>query len=119
MSHKISWKDVPKEEVTPAMTRQMIYGEKIMITRLSFKDGFEVPTHSHENEQITQVFKGTIRFWFGENREEEFDLHAGEVVVIPPNVPHAALMIGDVEASDTFAPPRQDWIDGTDDYLKK
>ena len=62
MSRKTSWEDVPKEAVTPAMTRQMIYGEKIMITRLSFKDGFEVPTHSHENEQITQVFKGTIRF---------------------------------------------------------
>ena len=119
MPQKISWSTHPKEEVAPGMTRQMIYGEKIMICRLSFKDGFEVPTHSHHNEQITQVIKGTIRFWFGENREEEMDVHAGESVVIPPHLPHAARMIGEVEASDTFSPPRQDWIDGTDDYLRK
>ena len=47
------------------------------------------------------------------------DLNAGDSVVIPANLPHEALMIGDVEEIDNWAPPRQDWIDGTDDYLRK
>lgn len=118
MPQKINWDEITEEQVTPTMTRKMVYGDKIMITRLSFKDGFEVPLHSHENEQISQVVSGTIRFWFGENKEEVMDLHAGDSVVIPSNLPHAALIIGDAVAIDTFSPPRQDWIDGTDDYLR-
>jgi quercetin dioxygenase-like cupin family protein len=119
MLQKLSWFDIPTEEVTPKMVRKIVAGEKLMIVKMKFKDGFHVPMHHHENEQITQVFSGTIRFWFGEDRSEEIDVHAGELVVIPPNMPHEGLMIGDVEAMDTWTPPRQDWLDGTDDYLRK
>ena len=119
MIKKINWDDVPSEQVTPSMERKLIYGEKVMIARMNFKDGFRVQLHHHENEQITSVLSGTIRFWFGENKEHTMDLHAGDSVVIPANLPHEALMIGDVEEMDTWAPPRQDWLDGTDDYLRK
>jgi quercetin dioxygenase-like cupin family protein len=119
MLKKINWDVVPAEEVTPQMNRKIIAGEKLMIAKMKFKDGFRVPLHSHENEQITEVISGTIRFWFGNNREQVMDLHAGELVVIPPNLPHEALMIGEVEEIDHWAPPRQDWLDGTDDYLKE
>jgi quercetin dioxygenase-like cupin family protein len=119
MVTKLSWKDVPAEQVTPSMERKIIHGEKIMIARMKFKDGFRVPLHSHVNEQVTQVISGTIRFWFGENKEQTMDLQAGDAVVIPSNLPHEALMIGDVEEVDTWAPPRQDWLDGTDHYLRK
>lgn len=116
---KVTWEEVPMEEVNPKMQRRMIYGEKVMVARMKFKDGFLVPLHHHENEQITQVISGTMRFWFGEDKSETTDLHAGDIFVIPPNVPHEALMIGDVEEMDTFSPPRQDWIEGTDNYLRK
>lgn len=119
MIEKINWADVPEEEVTPKMRRRIIHGEKIMVAKMRFKDGFLVPLHSHHHEQVTQVQKGTIRFWFGENKEQVIDVHAGESVVIPGHLPHEALMIGDVEETDTWAPPREDWLDGTDDYLKK
>ena len=119
MISKIHWDDVTEEQVNPSMTRKIIYGEKIMIAKMKFKDGFEVPLHSHENEQITSVQKGTIRFWFGENQDQQVDVNAGESVVIPGHLPHRALMIGEVEETDTWAPPRQDWINGTDDYLKQ
>lgn len=119
MVNKIHWDDVPTEQVTPKMQRKLVYGEKVMVARMQFKDGFMVPLHHHENEQITSVITGTIRFWFGADKAQTFDLNAGEVVVIPPNVPHEALMIGDVEEIDTWAPIREDWLDGTDDYLRK
>jgi quercetin dioxygenase-like cupin family protein len=119
MLQKISWDDIPEEEVTPLMRRKLLYGDKIMIAKMKFKNGFVVPLHQHENEQITQVLSGTIRFWFGSDKEQVMDIHAGESVVIPANVPHEALMIGEVEETDTWAPPRLDWLDGTDDYLRK
>lgn len=119
MIEKTNWNDIPEEQVNPSMTRKLLYGEKVMIAKMKFKDGFLVPQHSHENEQITQVQKGTIRFWFGADKEQVIDLNAGESIVIPPNLPHEALMIGAVEETDTWAPPRKDWLDGTDHYLKQ
>ena len=118
MIQKQTWETTPVEEVTPAMHRKIIHGEKIMVSRIQFKDGFLVPLHHHENEQITQVLSGTMRFWFGPDKEQTLDVHAGEMIVIPPNLPHEALMIGDVEEIDIWAPPRTDWLDGTDQYLR-
>lgn len=118
MIQKINWDEVPEEQVNPSMLRKMVYGDKVMIVKMKFKDGFVVPWHSHENEQISEVISGTIRFWLGED-EEVIDVNAGESLVIPGNVRHKALIIGAVQATDTFSPPRRDWIDGTDDYLKK
>ncbi|MEO8793986.1 MAG: cupin domain-containing protein [Daejeonella sp.] len=116
---KINWKDVKVEQVNSKMKRQFIHGEKIMIAKMEFEDGFSVPWHSHENEQVTEVYVGTLRFWFDDNEENPLDLQAGESIVIPGNRRHKALMIGKVIETDTFAPPRQDWIDGSDSYLRK
>jgi quercetin dioxygenase-like cupin family protein len=119
MLQKINWDEVPEETVNPSMKRKMVWGEKIMIAKMKFKDGFVVPLHSHHHEQVTQVINGQMRFWFGENKETEMDLFPGDVVVIPGNLPHEALMIGEVEEVDTWSPPRQDWLDKTDNYLRK
>jgi hypothetical protein len=40
MPEKINWDNVPVEEVTPSMHRKMIWGEKIMVAKMKFKDGF-------------------------------------------------------------------------------
>jgi quercetin dioxygenase-like cupin family protein len=119
MLQKITWADVPNETVNPSMERKMIWGEKIMIAKMKFKDGFVVPLHHHFHEQVTQVIKGQMRFWFGANKEQVMDLFPGDVIVIPSDLPHEALMIGEVEEIDTWSPPRQDWIEKTDDYLRK
>jgi quercetin dioxygenase-like cupin family protein len=119
MLQKINWDDVPTENVNPSMERKMIWGEKIMIAKMKFKDGFVVPLHHHFHEQVTQVIKGQMRFWFGANKEQVMDLFPGDVIVIPSDLPHEALMIGEVEEIDTWSPPRQDWIEKTDDYLRK
>jgi quercetin dioxygenase-like cupin family protein len=119
MPEKINWNAVPVEQVNPQMQRRIVTGEKLMIARMNFKDGFLVPLHQHIHEQVTQVISGQIRFWFGEKKDQVMDLFAGDVVVIPSNLPHEALMIGEVEEIDTWAPPRQDWLDGSDNYLRK
>ncbi|HTR29740.1 MAG TPA: cupin domain-containing protein [Puia sp.] len=119
MITRLNWHTVPIETVNPSMSRQIISGEKLMVARIRFKAGFTVPLHHHVHEQVTHVISGTMRFWFGENKDQVMDLGPGDVIVIPSNVPHEALMIGDVEEVDTWAPPRQDWLDKTDGYLRK
>jgi len=119
MIEKLNWETIAPEEVNPSMSRQMIWGEKIMVAKMKFKDGFVVPLHKHVHEQVTQLVSGRMRFWFGDNKEQVMDLYPGDVIVIPSNLPHEALMIGEVEEVDTWSPPREDWINKTDDYLRK
>jgi quercetin dioxygenase-like cupin family protein len=40
-----------------------------MIAKMEFQDGFTVPWHVHENEQITEVIEGVLRFWFNDDEE--------------------------------------------------
>lgn len=115
----LQWDDVPMETVNPMMRRQIITGELMTIARIYFKDGFLVPRHSHHNEQITQVISGLLRFRLGENGEDEIDVGPGEAIVIPANLPHEALVVGDVVEMDMWAPRREDWLNQTDDYLRQ
>jgi len=116
---KINWNTIKEEQVAPKMKRKFIYGEKTMIAKMEFEDGFTVPWHFHENEQITEVYEGTLRFWFDNDETKHVDLNPGDSIIIKGNRPHKALMIGKVVETDTFSPPRKDWIDGTDGYLRK
>ena len=112
------WEDVPSEAMKGTITRRVISSEKIMFGEVRFAKGDTVPKHHHVNEQFTYVVKGTLRFWLGEDGAEQVDVNAGEVLVIPSNLPHAAEAIEDVIEFDIFNPPRQDWLDKSDSYLR-
>ncbi len=112
------WDKMEKEKVTDVIDRRVISGERAMLAQIYLKKGASVPMHSHENEQITFLLEGTLKFWIGEERKEMI-LHAGEVLHIPPNVPHQAEALEDCVDVDVFSPPRQDWLDGTDDYFRR
>jgi quercetin dioxygenase-like cupin family protein len=112
------WDDMPAEQLKKGLSRKLITGERMMIAHVYFKSGEEVPRHSHDNEQLTYILSGALRFWFGADDEQEVTVRAGEVVVIPSNVPHRAVALEDTLDVDVFAPPRQDWLAGTDAYLR-
>ena len=114
----INWDAIDLETVNPHMRRRIVTGERMTVARIYFNDGFLVPLHSHENEQITQVISGVLRFTFGDDHGETIDVGPGDVVVIPPHVPHQALCIGEVEEMDMWSPRREDWLNKTDDYLR-
>tara|TARA_B100000686_G_C16291823_1_gene714024 strand:- start:149 stop:523 length:375 start_codon:yes stop_codon:yes gene_type:complete len=115
----INWEEIEIEKVNEGMRRRIVTGENMTVAKIYFDDGFEVPLHCHHNEQITQVIKGQMQFVFGGDDPEERLLNPGDVVVIPPHVPHKATCIGEVVEIDMWAPPREDWLDGTDDYLRQ
>ena len=114
----LNWDQIPMETVNPMMQRQIITGELMTVAKIYFKDGFLVPMHSHHNEQITQVISGLLRFRIGEDGEQTIDVGPGHTIVIPANVPHEALVVGDVVEMDMWAPRRDDWLNQTDDYLR-
>ncbi len=113
------WTDVPAEALNPLLTRQFITGAKAMLARIVLKRGAVVPRHSHPNEQISWITEGALRFTLGEaGQERTVEVRAGEVLVIPGNLPHAAEALEDTVDIDLFAPPRADWISRDDAYLR-
>ena len=112
------WNDLPKEKLNDLLDRRLITGERMMLAHVYLKKGCLVPRHFHENEQITYILEGALHFWLGEDEKEEVVVRAGEVLTIPSNLPHKALALEDTLDVDVFCPPRQDWLDGTDAYLR-
>ena len=113
------WEDMPKEPLSDVLERRLITGDRMMLAHVYLKKGAIVPRHSHENEQITYILEGGLRFWIGADESEVLDVLAGEVLHIPSNVPHKAEALEDTLDVDIFSPPRQDWLDKTDDYLRQ
>jgi quercetin dioxygenase-like cupin family protein len=113
------WDDLPAEPMRGTITRRLITGKGIMIAHIHLKKGDEVPQHSHHNEQVTYILDGALKFWLGAKGEQELTVRSGEVLVIPSNLEHRALALEDTLDVDVFNPPRQDWLDGTDGYLRR
>src|SRR5687768_11246574 len=113
------WEDIPLEPVTDTLSRKLITGERVMLAHVYLKKGCIVPKHSHDNEQITYILEGALRFHLGEDQRENVTVHAGEVLHIPSNLPHQAEALEDTLDVDVFSPPRADWLNKTDSYLRK
>ena len=114
----IPWDSIPEEELNPLLRRRLITGDKGMLAHVYLDKGAVVPLHSHHNEQFTYVLEGALHFWIGDDESEEIVVHAGEVLHIPAHVPHKAEALEDTLDLDIFVPPREDWLAGTDDYLR-
>jgi quercetin dioxygenase-like cupin family protein len=112
------WTEVEQEALKGTIARRLITGDSMMIAEVLLKQGDEVPRHAHHNEQITFILSGALQFFLGENGEQETIVRGGEVLVIPPHVPHAALALEDTVDIDIFSPPREDWLAKTDAYLR-
>ena len=114
MQH-IPWDSVPLEDLNPLLQRHFIVGENMMLARVLLKKGCVVPEHSHHNEQITYIVEGALKFWID---GKIIVVSAGEVLTIPPHMPHKAEALEDTVDLDVFNPPRADWINKTDKYLR-
>jgi quercetin dioxygenase-like cupin family protein len=111
----IPWDSVELEDLNPLLQRHFVVGKSVMLARVLLKKGCIVPEHSHHNEQITYILEGALKFWID---GKEIVVKAGEVLTIPPNMPHKAEALVDTVDLDVFNPPRADWINKTDQYLR-
>ena len=113
------WDEMPRETVSPLIDRRLITGDRMMLAHVYLKQGCVVPKHSHENEQLTYILEGALRFWIGDDQQQVIDVMAGQVLHIPSMVWHKAEALEDTLDVDIFDPPRKDWLEKTDSYLRK
>ncbi|HYK51062.1 MAG TPA: cupin domain-containing protein [Terriglobales bacterium] len=111
----VPWNSVEVEALNPLLGRHFVVGQNIMLARVLLRKGCIVPEHSHPNEQLTFIAEGALKFWID---GKEIVVNAGEVLTIPPNMPHKAEALEDTVDFDVFNPPRADWMSGTDAYLR-
>jgi quercetin dioxygenase-like cupin family protein len=113
------WDQLSREEVSESLSRRLITGDQLMLAHVYLKKGCVVPRHSHVNEQFTYILEGALRFHVGDDGAEEIVVRAGEVLHLPSNVPHEAYALEDTVDVDVFHPPREDWLQKTDSYLRR
>ncbi|MBL8764981.1 MAG: cupin domain-containing protein [Phycisphaerae bacterium] len=103
----LAWSNLPTDRPMPRITRQRVMGEHMMISRVKLSKGFFVPTHHHFNEQMVCVIAGRASFVLHEGtpKERAVTLGAGEVLHLPPDVPHNCTALEDTEIWDLFSPP--------------
>jgi len=111
----IPWSSVEREKLNPLIEREMLTGQNLMLARVIMKKGAHVPLHHHHNEQVTYILEGALKFSID---GKEIVVKAGEVLCIPSNMPHEAWALEDTIDLDVFNPPREDWLNKTDDYLR-
>ena len=110
-----SWDAVELETLNPLLQRQFLSGENVMVARILLKKGCIVPLHSHHNEQISYVLDGAMEFRIDGRK---IMANAGDVLVIPSHMPHEVKAFTDSVSLDIFSPPRADWLQKTDSYLR-
>src|SRR3954470_8570852 len=110
---------MPKEQVKADLHRRLITTERLMLAHVYLEKGCVVPKHSHENEQLTYILEGGLRFWLGGDEAGVVDVSASEVLHIPSHLSHKAEALETTLDVDIFCPPRQDWLDGSDAYLRR
>ncbi len=106
----LRWSELPTDRPMPLIDRQRVVGDAMMISRVHLHRGFRVPTHHHANEQMVVVLSGRCRFGLGAEgspQRREIEAAGGEVLVLPPNVPHSCEALEDTIIMDLFSPPSE------------
>ncbi len=104
------WADLPVDSPLAKLERRRVIGQQAMISQIHLKTGCRVPLHQHENEQFAIVISGLIQFELGDPDSGDtttVDVHGGDVLHLPSNLPHSAIAIEDTAILDVFSPPSE------------
>lgn len=78
----------PWEDVYPGVRRRIVGAERMTVTTYRFAPGGRFPRHSHPQEQTVMVEDGSITF---ASPTQTVTVNRGQVLVIPPDMPHEAV----------------------------
>jgi len=116
---RYNWSAIAEEKMNPLLSRRVIHTGQMTVARLWLGKGAVVPSHHHVNQQVTMLQSGALEFEMGETGDVRVVLKAGDVLVIPPDMPHRVVALEESTATDLFTPAREDWIRGDFAYLRK
>src|SRR6185369_2420622 len=109
------WDSLPEEQLSSGVRRRYLTTDRVTMARFALSRGAVVRMHSHENEQVSHVLSGVVRFTIA---GETIVARAGDVLQIPSLAEHGVEIVEDAVVIDVFSPVRQDWIDDKDAYLR-
>jgi quercetin dioxygenase-like cupin family protein len=90
--------------VFPGLEFRPVTTDTVMTNFVSFDPRAPAPEHHHAEQQIAIILWGELAFTVG---GESRVMHAGDCVVIPPNVRHGGVAGPEgCKALDVFTPPR-------------
>ena len=107
---------IPKEQLSDKITRQYVMGSKSMLVKWTLKKGALIGLHFNTGEQTTWIIKGSVKVL---SQGKTWIVKAGEILIIPPYVPHEFYALEDTIDIDFFTPVRDDWLNNTATYIKK
>lgn len=100
-------KELPATEMLPGVYRRAVWLEGVMLTIVDFEPNRTLPEHQHPHQQITWIVSGAMEFTL--NGEKRL-LRAGDGALVPPNVRHSAIVLGEpCRAIDAWHPVREDY----------
>ena len=105
-AERFTWDEMDSDAPMPLLSRQRVIGAKSMVSRVVLEAGCQVPSHAHENEQISCVVEGELRMHVGDPART-VTLRAGDVLLIPSNLPHGAEALRRTVVFDIFSPPSE------------
>ena len=98
---------IPAQQLSPGYLARAVHGSRVTFAVVEIEPHAELPEHSHENEQLGIVLRGSVIFRVG---TEERTLEPGGTWSIPPDTPH--FVRGGADGAvvlDLFAPTREEW----------
>ena len=98
---------IPAQQLSPGYLARAIHGSRVTFAVVEIEPHAELPEHSHENEQLGIVLRGSVTFRVG---NEEKTVEAGGTWSIPTGTPH--FVRGGAQGAvvlDIFAPTREEW----------
>jgi quercetin dioxygenase-like cupin family protein len=102
------WRTLPVERIADGIERQMLWGERLMVCRLTLQPHVVTPVHSHPHEQMTIVERGRVKFFI---EDQERIASAGDILHFPGDIRHGATMLDEeVVLIDIFTPVREDFL---------
>src|SRR5439155_22109190 len=95
------WSDMPAEQLNPSTVRKYLTADRVTIAQFELKRGGVVPRHAHENEQVSHVLAGKLKFTID---GQSIVVSAGELLQIPGGVAHEVEVLEDTLVIDVFSP---------------
>ena len=97
---------VPVKEIFPGIRARVVHTERTSQSFVEIQAGASFPQHQHPHEQTVNMLEGELEIVVG---SETHRLTPGQVLVIPPDVPHSGRALTNCRVLDVFAPTRDDY----------
>ena len=98
---------VAPQRIWDGVIGRTVHGERVTFSLVELEPDVTIPEHSHENEQVGMVLRGSMTFTVGGETRE---VGPGQAWCITAHLPHSVVTGPDgAVVVEVFSPVREDW----------